>query len=356
MTIAIRLTLSAGVVLAAACGDNSKACGEGTVEEDGLCVGEVVPPVTCAEGTLFDAATNTCVIDPASCADGTVFIRGRCQDPTAALTPDLEEGEEPNGRGIGGEASVTPAGVITLPAIGSPGVVLHGRIDAQPDRDGDGAPEPDFDAFQVDTTGPAVLEITADGVHGLAAGFSVTSELEDLERWSRIAINLTGDVAQRRLFLPMAGRYLIAIADARSLTLPQAIPDDENAEYYVTITQAAQPAPTALTLTEGMATRNGTLAPNQIDFLTTTIESARTDLVLSSPFAGTMGSMVVLIDGALAGVATEQKLLGSSEAAELTITGGVDGEVMTIVVEPAATTTSSPIDYALDIEAVPTLR
>jgi hypothetical protein len=355
MSIAIRLTLCAGVLMAG-CGDDSKECGEGTVDEGGRCVVEVVPPVTCAEGTLFDAPTNTCVVDPATCRAGTVFVRGTCQDPTADLSPDLEEGAEPNGLGINDEVSAAPAGVITMPAIGSAGVVLHGRIDPQPDRDGDGVPEGDFDTYVLDATGPAVLAITADGVNGLAAGYAVHSEVDGLEQWQRGSINLTGDIAQGRVFLPAAGRYRIVIGDARTFGPLTTVPDDPDAEYFVTIVQHSLTTPQAITLTGGMATQSGTIAPKKIDFWSFTLEGDRTDLVLTTGSDVTMGAFVLLIDGDLAGHAGEAKLFGTNDPAELTILGGVAGEVATIVVDPRITNTTTPVAYDLDVEAVSTLR
>src|SRR4051812_15069083 len=104
-----------GVALAAAiagCGDNSKECGPGTMDIDGVCTGVgtcgagtkddgtgvCVPDGTfvCAKGTVFDAASGTCQLDPSACQDGTVPIGGACVDPNTGLTVDAEEGAEPN--------------------------------------------------------------------------------------------------------------------------------------------------------------------------------------------------------------------------------------------------------------------
>src|SRR4051794_15275931 len=108
-----------GIVLlaSAACGDNSDQCGPGTINLDNVCVpaaavcgrgtvldmmtGSCIPdPTICGAGTLFDVTTNACELDPDSCKGGTIPINGSCQDPTAGLTVDVEEGPEPNGFGV----------------------------------------------------------------------------------------------------------------------------------------------------------------------------------------------------------------------------------------------------------------
>lgn len=348
MSIAIHLGLCAGLLLAA-CGDNGKECGEGTTEVDGRCVGQVVPQVTCAEGTLLDVPTNTCIVDPATCRGGTVFVRGSCQDATADLNPDLEEGAEPNGLGLEDEPSEVPAGVITLPSSGSPGVLLHGRLGPQPDRNEDGVPEYDVDTFVFDTTAPALLEITADGLGGVVAGFVVTSELPN--GWARVALSAEGDGVQRRIFIPTAGRYRLSILDSRSLSVrsPRAVSGLEG-EYFVTVEQHSLVNPQAITLQDGLATRTGTLAPNSVDMFTFTRETTRTEVVLTSPFAGTLGTVTALIGGELVSFAAEEKAHGSSYPAELFLDNYRFGEEVTLVVDHWFTTTLTPVAYELTIE------
>src|SRR5450432_776746 len=107
----------------AGCGDNSDECGPGTTAVNGICTSSAP---SCTDGTILNATTNSCVIDPNSCQGGTVLINDKCQDPTAGLTIDLEEGVEPNGLNIG-EPSTVSAGAITLKAVGST-FVIHGHI------------------------------------------------------------------------------------------------------------------------------------------------------------------------------------------------------------------------------------
>src|SRR5688572_3653474 len=101
------------VALLAACGDNSRVCGSGTMEVDGFCVAGN-PPQVCGDGTVLDDATGDCVIDPSVCGQGTVLIEGECKDPAEGLPVDLLEALEPNGF----EPDATPAGIIDLKMAG----------------------------------------------------------------------------------------------------------------------------------------------------------------------------------------------------------------------------------------------
>jgi hypothetical protein len=264
--------LFAGV---AGCGDNSAQCGVGTVKDDkGFCVPDGTgAPVTCSDGTVLDTATNSCVIDPDACQDGTVLVGGACVDP-AHVTVDVTEGAEPNGLGLLGESSTNPAGTITIKPVGEH-FVLKGMIKPFQDLDGDGQLDPDIDAYVLQLTGPTLVTITADGLHGLAAAFIAISGPavgEPLASWQRFGMNVTGDASKRQLYFPAAGTYVVAITDTRSLLLGNAAPAAESGkpelEYYVTIDQHAAPAPTALTVTDGVATSTGSLAPGEVKFFT----------------------------------------------------------------------------------------
>lgn len=356
MIIATRL-MCAGLVLAAACGDDSTVCGEGTIDMDGVCFAAVPPQVTCRDGTVFDEATHACVIDPTACQAGTVLIRGTCQDPTAELTPDLEEGPEPNGAGLVGEASVSPAGVLSLPAVGAPGLVLHGTIVPQPDRDGDGVPEADVDTFVFDATGPAVLDVTVDGVGGLAGAFTLLGDAPGLESWARAATALHGDTARRRLFIPAAGAYRLGILDARSLGLPAAVVGGDGAEYFVTITQQPLTTPAPIAVTGGAATQTGALGPEELAFYAAPLGAGPNELTLTTAFGGELGGLVVLVGDTLAGAADEVKLgpLGG-QGAVVEISGVAEGTAATIVVDHRLSGTTTPSPFTLDLVVPSTLR
>lgn len=243
------------------CGDNSPSCGEGTVlNEDGFCVptatcgpgtvanenGECVPDgsVVCSDGTMFDTATGTCVPSDEVCGDGTVLIDGVCRDP-ATVTPDATESAEVNDQ--------TGAGQITVPGIGEDGFVIHGCIDPR-----DSGATADIDPWLLQASGPMVLEISADGLGGLAAGFVALNidDRDDLAAYVRIGLNTSTDSSKRQLYLPAAGNYVLLMADQRTI-LGLGPAGNPSACYYTTIKQVALPAPTPLTLPTTMSTDDG---------------------------------------------------------------------------------------------------
>jgi hypothetical protein len=130
-----------------------------------------------------------------------VLVHGQCQDPTAQLDIDLEEGPEPNGF----EPAAIPAGVITLEAEGADGFVIHGCIRPVDDQ------TPDFDVYLLEVTAPTLVKITADGVEGLAAGFAMTTTAGEV----RIRAEASG-----RYPLPYRSiRVILATGDSRRLVL-----------------------------------------------------------------------------------------------------------------------------------------
>ena len=245
------------------CGDNGAECGEGTtLNDDGFCVptatcgpgtvadanGECVPDgsVVCSDGTMFDAATGTCVPSMDVCGDGTVLVDGVCRDP-ATVTPDATESAEVN--------DATGAGVVTVPATGEAGFVIHGCIDPR-----DNGETADIDPWLVQASGPMVLDIAADGLGGLSAGFVLINidDREDLVDYVRIGLNTSTDSAKRQVYLPAAGNYAMLVTDQRTI-LGLGPAGNPSACYYATIKQVALPAPTALTLPTTTGTDDGTV-------------------------------------------------------------------------------------------------
>jgi len=267
---------------AAACGDNSKECGEGTTDKDGVCTPDGT--AICGDGTTLDTSSGACVPDPSLCGGGTVLINGICQDPTAGLTIDLEEGPEPNGFDPGS----TPAGVISLKPIGDPnGFVVHGCVKPTEDF-------ADLDDYRLTVQGPTLIDITADGVHGLAAGFVSLTNDAALPSWQRFGINLANDMSHREIYLPKAGTYDLALSDTRSLLglvdgatdyLEPAGNPDGTSCYYVTLKQEAIPAPTPMPVPAGVS---GTF-DNKIHFYTPQMPTGYIDMVetTTSLHAGT---------------------------------------------------------------------
>jgi hypothetical protein len=360
-----RLFAIASLGCALGCGDNSKECGPGTLDEDGMCVpaancgfgtrrdevtGACVPDgsIVCSEGTRFDPLTGTCKIDPSACQDGTVLVDDRCADPTAGLTIDVQEGPEPNGLGIV-EASLAQAGNITLAAAGTP-FVVHGVIAPWRDADGDGAMDPDIDTFVVTVGGPVLLRITADGVHGLTAGFvaaSADGATEPLASWRRFGIDLAGDTSKRQVYLPNAGTYRIAIGDTRTLAEYLASGAARTApagDYYVSITQLGPPSEMALPVAGNMASVTGSTDGDALAFYAVPAGMAVDMAALAMPSDQATASLVIVVNEALRALADE-----TSQPARVMVGGGMAGDRSLIVVDHVFEVSPSPAAYMLTV-------
>ena len=276
-------------LMLAGCGDNSKVCGDGTDDRDGDGICEASLPggeAICGDGTRLDPVTMSCVPDPNACSGGTVLIHNRCQDPSAGLDIDLEEGPEPNAF----ESGAVPAGIIELEPVGTDGYVIHGCIKPIDDA------TPDLDVYQLTVTKPTLVKITADGVLGLAAGFEITSPEAALAAWRRFGINLGSDISRRQVLLPDAGTYRLIMGDSRSflpVVLANAAPapagnSDGSSCYYVTIDQQT-PAPAALTASGDTSTIG-----EDIRFYTGTGLAANTRITTTITSAHAQPALVVI--------------------------------------------------------------
>ena len=346
------------VLALASCGDNSKECGSGTRDKNGVCIGDdscgpgtkldttsnqCIPDGTmiCTDGTVFDPTTSSCVIDPSSCQGGTVLIGGKCVDPTGGLTIDVEEAPEPNGLGLFGEASNNPAGIIALKPVGQH-FVIHGTINPFEDNDGDGLNDADVDSYVVTVQQPSLLNVTADGVHGLAAGWVTVASVDPtdpLSSWVRFGINLTGDTSQRQIFLPTAGTYIIGVSDTRSLFLQGGAAGGPTAEYYVTIDALDVPAPTPLTGN----TISDKIGSNVV-FYTAAMGTGINDVMLDMPQAQANASVVTLNGSALVGFGDE-----AGAPAEMLAGGFTQTDTPVIVVDDTYNYAIAPADYTLTI-------
>ncbi|MEZ4401510.1 MAG: hypothetical protein R3B06_15905 [Kofleriaceae bacterium] len=233
--------------------DNTAACGTGTIEMNGTCVPD--GSVVCVQGTVFDPATGTCVVDPSACADGTTLVGGECipDDDLLMGAADHVEAAEPN-------AGPAVAGSFDAPGLDA-STTFYGCITAYEDADSDGNLDADYDAWLVNASGPMVLEVTTDGIHGLSAGFIAVSadaaHPVELDSWQRIGINLTGDTAKREIYLPAAGRYALFVTDARSLFLGDAGAGNADTCYFATVKQVAMPTAVPLTTPVQASTDDG---------------------------------------------------------------------------------------------------
>lgn len=337
-----------GLLASLGCGDNAAQCGEGTIAEDGFCLPGEPPPPTCTGGTVLDEVSGTCVLDDSVCQDGTVLINLQCQDPTAGLTVDVIEGNEPNGFGIGGETSATPAGQVTLAAAGAPGVILKGNLAPRADRDADGFPEPDYDTYVLDVAGPTLLDVSADGVQGLVGGFRVESEVDELAGWIRLGVALTSDTARRQLYLPAAGRYLVAVADTRSLVFDAPI-GDASTDYYVTLARLDIPAAEQLTATSDLVVVTGLLDPVAPRLYAVPVGRALEELVLATDDPDVTGSVSLLVAGGFRGSADEDKRGAVPVPATVVISGLDPAELALVVVDHVVALATQPVPFELEL-------
>ena len=335
------------------CGDNSVACGDGTHAEDGLCV----PDATCGPGTKEDPGTGKCVpdgsvvcpqgttftdgvcaLDDAACGEGTVLVDGECILEDDNIEADLEEAAEPN------DDPATPAGMLTVGAVDS-STVIHGCINPRSDEDGDGNLDADFDLWFINATGPTTLEITADGVHGLVAGFAVVNGdpllASTLSNWRRFGINLTSDTAQRQVYLPAAGTYALQMTDARSLFLGSGAAGSETACYYTTIKHIATPAATALTLPSTAAQDRG-----QVKLFTFNPATAGRILdITQNTESGAMFPAFLVLRGAANNLYASVR-----DAGGFYTVGGLNmGETVTLVSDMEYNYALTPQDYSYDL-------
>jgi hypothetical protein len=339
------LSLASGALLGlASCSDDTK-CGTGTSNQDGVCVpdatcgagtvemdGQCVPDgsMICTQGTKFNPDTSTCEVDPAACGPGTALLDGVCVNEDDARAADIQEAAEPNDQ--------NGAGMMAVPALDA-STTFHGCI--TPSSTG----EADFDPWVVTTTSPALIEITADGVHGLAAGFAVVdaSNNTKLASWQRLGINLTGDTSRRQVFLPAAGAYLLIMDDSRSLFLGSPA-GGTNTCYFGTLKRVAIPAATALTVPQTTGMDSG-----DARFLSfnATATADILDVTQTSSSESMSPSFVVMRNNVLSGVATGDTANG---VPPFWTAGGLDttGDQVTIVVDSEYNFALTPQAYTLD--------
>ncbi len=353
---------SLGLVLAAAgalgalgCGDDSGAtCGAGTTEKDGTCTATTI---TCTGGTELNSAGTSCVPSSSVCPDGTVLVGAMCQDEVPGMA-DLNEAPEPNGLGVGGETSAAGAGVIALKPVGQT-LVVKGILNPFADNDGDGQSDPDFDTFTFHADGPQVLEISADGTHGIAAAFLVQLPLDaaannPLKAYQRYGISVQTDTSHRQLYIPAAGDYTLTVGDVRSMYLDNASPlaagaggaaGSATAAYYLSITARAIPAATPITVTAGAGSVMGTLAATDAPKLYTVANGAGfNDVALDAPALALGGAFVVTDAATIRATAVE--VLPDPATARV-----LGGTMDTIVVDPIYNYAPTPADFTLSFKA-----
>ncbi|MCW5805016.1 MAG: hypothetical protein KIT31_21780 [Deltaproteobacteria bacterium] len=351
----LALTIGALGSALLACGDNSKLCGPGTTDIDGICTGNSDPTVMCTDGTIKDPVSGNCVLDPNACQDGTVKVGNACVDP-GVVSADIQEAAEPNGLGLLGEDSEDPAGIITLKPVGQH-FVIKGTIAPFQDLDLDGQMDPDVDSYVIQVNQPAMLNITADGVHGLAAGFVAVAAVDSsdpLANWTRFGINLTGDTSKRQVYLPAAGIYVIAIADTRSLFLtggaagpaPGGLPFD----YYVTI-DLENATSTALTVdANGVAQSQGDLAPGETKLFTVSMGQGINSALYDVGAVQAVGAVVVANTSNGTTKVKSSATADAPDPASAVVLGLRAGDTQVVVADTLFNYAQQNINYALTIQ------
>jgi hypothetical protein len=329
----------------ASCGDNGVNCGEGTVEKDGSCVPDGTK--ICTGSLSFDPATGTCALDPSACKDGTVLVDGSCQD-SGVVKVDATESAEPND-------DATPAGTITVPAIGAKGFVIKGCItpyrdvetDANDQVVGDGILDADLDQWVVTVTQPTVLDVNADGVRGLVAGFvmvSADAELTELG-YVRQAVSITNDRAAREIYLPKAGTYALFMADSRTILNPGVGPGDVNTCYYATITQKALPTAKTIALQPLNSSYEGKV--ELYNYVPTEGEVFTINAIPKS--AGNQTGLTVVKNDAFARLANGD---ANDATAFAFVTNMKAADTIKVVYDPALVFSGAPVGYQLQARPI----
>jgi hypothetical protein len=335
--------LSAGVLLMlatlAACGDDhGRRCAAGTKPDP---TGRACVPdgsVICGNGTTYDADTGTCVSSN-GCPSGQLLVNGTC---AVNVKSDAEEAIEPN--------DSTSAGTIPLPVIGAPGYTVHGCI--TPHQGAAVHATSDNDPWSISVSGPTLLDVTAVGTGGLAAGFEVKPKSEDLATlighgWRRFGVNLVDSTSRRQVFLPRAGTYDIAFADSRQLSVENAPAGSDRTCYFATVSQLAIPAPTALSLTENAITAQVGTIGGEVQFFSIPAPDGGLIFANLSFDAGTSATPSIVQQLAGSYARSYDALIGG--AAQLNFAGTRPSDQIVFVVDSQSNYALAPVTFTLTV-------
>jgi hypothetical protein len=326
----------ASAAIAAGCGDNSKQCGEGTQDVDGVCMG-MGEGNNCGPGTVD--VDGTCVPEEEACAAGETAVEGNC------VQIDLQEGAEPNGS----ESGANPAGVLTLGAAGDR-FTANGCINNQPSASND---DPDFDRYTLTITEPALVKLTVDGRGGMVGGFRALPDAADadLVGYQRLGLSIASDMSRRQVYLPKAGTYEIDVADSRTLmplvtggTLPPAGNPDGTTSCYL-LHLEAQAIPAATPLVAGTPA-TGTIGED-LAFFTSAFTDGITSVTATIEPTGDVHSSTSLV------VMNNNQLRQFSAADGFTLFGGIKaGDTPLLVLDYVYNYAleAAPYEIAIDFE------
>lgn len=342
--------LVCSVAMLPGCGDNSKECGPGTTAVDGVCTAggtagcgagtvqigdECVPDGTliCDQGTSYDPDSGKCQPDITSCGPDMVVVDGVCVD-VAAVTADISEPAEPNG--------FDQPTTVDAPALGSM-TTIGGCITPA----GDPEVTIDYDVYLLTVAEPTLLQITVDGYGGLAGGFIMVTDDQELDGagWARYGVNLVDDMARREVYLPRAGSYALAITDSRSI-LTGAPAGSDGTCYLATIRNAEIPAP--IDVEDGAS---GELGGEVQLYRRTAEDGALYFNTTSAPSQAALVDMVVMVNDGYRGSSQglDQRDVGAPAQTDL---GGLyGGDEVVYVIDPVINFALAPVPFELSILA-----
>jgi len=326
--------LGAVALASMGCGDNSAVCGEGTYEDNNVCLPDGT--VTCEQGTVMNPEGD-CIVDPTVCADGTVFIEGECIPEDDTLTADFEAAAEPND---GTEENDGVAGTILLED--GDIVSVHGCITPYRDVDGNDNLDIDYDMWEITVNEPTIVEVTADGVHGLSAGFIWIGRSDETQplidnAWTRFGISLSSDTSNRQVYLPIAGTYGLMMSDSRSIFLPDGgAGSNEETCYYSSISRLAVPTATPIAADVQV---NNVISGAPLFYSYNPVEGDFLDVQHSIASAAAAPSIVTL---------NSEDFYRYGEPASAM--GGLrDSDELILVVEPVYNYAQAPVDFTLRV-------
>jgi len=276
-----------GTVFDAVSGTCVPACGEDQYWDGNGC--SDVP--ACGEGTSFDPDTGGCVPDAGACAPGTSLVDGECvatlacgeeshpEDgqcvPDQPPVPDVFESED--------DTRQTP---FDLPAAGE-SILLGGALDAPRDKNDDGYPDPDWDAFAFEAQANTWLRIRAVSEDATLPAFTV--DYQELAEdgglvWRRVALAPDSRDCQREVFLPYAGDYVLWVSDynhvAAFIFQYSTVPvGGDDFTYQVSVENLGVPQPQAVALPH---TDTGNVADGSLGFYAVSGPGARDFLELTA--------------------------------------------------------------------------
>lgn len=293
--------LASVAVVGAGCGSE---CGDGTVEENGVCVPEGLGK--CGAGTALQggeckpacgagltAGVNGCIIAQGTCGAGTELVEGQCRVLDYMRGVTQAEAAEPND-------TAASAQRFTLPAVGGPAAVLGGRVDVAR------ATGADFDwfVFQGLPMQRVKLEAIAVGAPSIAVELVPAAGPASLTRY---VIALDARQTTRELVLPVGGDWLVKVSETNNFSglLSKAPRGAESFTYVVKVSSLAPPTPHALTGAES----TGSYLAGDVYSIAGGAQVGFTQLALASngtpAFQGTRVVWAVDADGNLAFAAAD---------------------------------------------------